>query len=96
MTPRGQASDKPRGRKPRDAPMPFGEAKPLWGFDGSQSRPDAAIGPRDAEGDIAPMSGWRRREAGFLDDAAGEKRRYGSVRQSRPLSVAADEERTHR
>jgi hypothetical protein len=36
MTPRGQALHKPRGRKPRHAPMRFGEAKLLWGFDGSQ------------------------------------------------------------
>ena len=36
MTPRGQASYKPRGRKPRHAPMASGEAKRLWGFDRSQ------------------------------------------------------------
>ena len=44
MTPRGQASHKPRGRKPRHAPMPFGEAKRLWGFDGSQVGAMASTG----------------------------------------------------
>jgi hypothetical protein len=38
--------------------------------------------------------GWRRCEARFLDEAADEKRRYGNVRQSRPLSGLSDEERT--
>jgi hypothetical protein len=33
----GQASYKPRGRKPRHARWRSGEAKPLWGFDDSQS-----------------------------------------------------------
>ncbi len=80
MTPRGQASHKPQGRKPRHAPMPFGEAKPLWGFDGSQCgrMPQSAA---RAEGDIARMLGVRGAGAGVLDDAAGEKRRCGSVRQ---------------
>ena len=54
MTPRGQVSHEPRGRKPRHAPMPFGEAKPLWGFDGLQSR--AMATPVDESGDdIAPL-----------------------------------------
>ena len=44
MTPRGQASHKPRGRKPRHAPLPFGEAKRLWGLDGSQAGAMAPTG----------------------------------------------------
>ena len=43
---RGQASYKPRGRKPRHAPLAFGEAKRLWGFD--RSRVVA----------MAPLSRW--------------------------------------
>jgi len=43
------------------------------------------------------MAGMQRGnggEVGFFDDAADGKRCYGSVRQSRPLSGQADEERT--
>ena len=58
MTLRGQASHKPQGRKPRHAPMPFGEAKPLWGFDGSQSGRMLQTEVR-REGDIARMSDVR-------------------------------------
>ena len=70
-----------------------GRLKRLWGFDGSQSgripqsgRPVATRGRVDF--------GCVRCKPGVLDGAAGEKRRCGSVRQSRPLSAVADEERT--
>ena len=33
----GQASDKPRGRKPRKVPMRSGKTTELWGFDGLHS-----------------------------------------------------------
>jgi hypothetical protein len=47
----GQASYKPRGRKPRHAAVRSGKARPLWGFDGGDaaepgnrvSRPETAI-----------------------------------------------------
>ena len=36
--PGGQASDKPRGRKPRGLAMRLGKPTGLWGFDGAHSR----------------------------------------------------------
>ena len=71
-----------------------GEAKPLWRFDGSQCGLMWGLGRRTRVCHRADV-GWRQCESGFWDDAAGEKRRYGSETQSRPLSVIADEERTY-
>ena len=68
-------------------------ARGLWGFDGAQSGGMRQSGRSSTECHRADV-GWRRGEAGFLEDAAGEKRGYGSARQSRPLSAWADEERT--
>ena len=68
MAPRGQASHKPRGRKPRHAPMAFGEAKLLWGFDGAQAgvmhppakgSADDILPMRDGD-DARPVSGITR------------------------------------
>ena len=90
---RGQASYKPQGRKPRHAPMRRGKAKAVWGFD--DLRCDAQSGRAlRAEGEMAGMQRGNGGEVGFFDDAADGKRCYGSVRQSRPLSGLADEERT--
>ena len=63
--PRGQALHKPRGRKPRRAPMRFGEAKPLWGLDDSRcgrcshraSRPEADIASM-ADVGVARLRSW--------------------------------------
>ena len=71
-----------------------GEAKPLWRFDGSQCGLMWGLGRRTRVCHRADV-GWRQCESGFWDDAAGEKRRFGSETQSRPLSVIADEERTY-
>jgi len=90
---RGQASYKPQGRKPRHAPMGSEKAKAVWGFD--DLRCDAQSGRAlRAEGEMAGMQRGNGGEVGFFDDAADGKRCYGSVRQSRPLSGQADEERT--
>ena len=95
MTPRGQASDKPRGRKPREAPARSGEPTLLWGFDCSQ------LAWRRGSGEPARRrhrshAAWWGCEGGFFDDASEEKPRCSCARQSRPLSVPADEEQTHR
>ena len=63
--PRGQASHKPRGRKPRHVPMPSGKATLLWGLDRApgvrwRRAADLATGdgvPMVEANDVAPDAG---------------------------------------
>src|SRR5262249_39964839 len=75
---RGQASCKPQGRKPRPR-CGHGKAKTAMGICRFAVGRDGTI--RLAQCRCHCADAQRRRcEAGLLDDAAEQKRRYGSVR----------------
>src|SRR4029077_18899874 len=93
-TPRGQASYKPQGRKPRHAPVLSGEAKALWGFDRSRAGAMAPAG-QSIGGEHQADAGWRGSEAGVGGAAEAAADGSGRAKLSRPLSAVAAAKRTY-
>ena len=93
MTPRGQTSHKPRGRKPRHDPVWSGETESAMGIGWFAVEP-MLLSSGSTDRCHRADTRYLRRKAGVLDDAAVEQRRYRGVGQSRPLSAVADAKQT--
>ena len=88
---RGQASDKPRGRKPRDVLGRVRIGDGLWGFE-MVARPFDLTNQADLlDDDIAQMDRFEADGPDFSSQQIGKKRGFYATRQSVPVSALADE-----